>query len=71
MFFYILHLYVLLALYSICMAVFGANQGALFGVNQLSLIWLISIVLAVLLYWPTKWFSQYKHSSKKAWLRYL
>lgn len=71
MFFYILHLYVLLALYSICMAVFGPNQGVLFGVNQLSLIWLISIVLAVLLYWPTKWFSQYKHSSKKAWLRYL
>ena len=71
MFFYILHLYVLLALYSICMALFGPNQGALFGVNQLSLIWLISIVLAVLLYWPTKWFSQYKHSSKKAWLRYL
>lgn len=71
MFFYILHLYVLLALYSFCMAVFGPNQGALFGVNQLSLIWLISIILAVLLYWPTKWFSQYKHSSKKAWLRYL
>lgn len=44
---------------------------ALFGVNTLSLIWLISIVLAVVLYWPTKWFSQYKHSSKKPWLRYL
>jgi len=71
MFFYILHLYVLLALYSFCMAVFGPNQGALFGVNTLSLIWLISIVLAVVLYWPTKWFSQYKHSSKKPWLRYL
>lgn len=71
MFFYILHLYLLLALYSICMALFGPNQGTLFGVNQLSLVWLISVALVLLLYRPTKWFSRYKHSSKKAWLRYL
>lgn len=71
MFFYILHLYVLLALYSLCFMVFGANQGALFGVDHLSLIWLITLVLAVVLYWPTKWFSQYKHSSRKAWLSYF
>lgn len=71
MFFYILHLYVLLLLYSLCLKWFGANHGVLFGVNQLSTVWLISLVLAVLLYWPVKWFSRYKHSSKKAWLRYL
>lgn len=71
MFFYILHLYALLLLYSIAIWLFGANQGALYGVEHISSIWLISILLAALLYWPTRWFSRYKHSHKKPWLSYL
>jgi uncharacterized membrane protein len=71
MFFYILHLYALLLVYSMVLWLFGANQGALFGVDHISTIWLISTLLAVVLYWPTRWFSHYKHTTKKPWLRYL
>lgn len=71
MFFYIFHLYVLLILYTICSAIFGANHGAYFGVNDITWIWLITIVLAIVLYWPTKAFSNYKREAKKPWLKYL
>lgn len=71
MFFYILHLYVLLLMYSLAIVIFGPNHGQLLGVNSMLHVWLISIALAALLYWPTRWFSRYKHSSKKAWLSYL
>lgn len=71
MFFYILHLYVLLVLYSIAIWLFGANHGNLYGVDHISTIWLISLLLAVALYWPTLWFSRYKHTHRKPWLSYL
>lgn len=71
MFFYIVHLYALLLLYSVAILLFGANQGTLYGVSNISTIWLISVILAVLLYWPTRWFSRYKHTHKKPWLSYL
>lgn len=71
MFFYIFHLYVLLILYTICSAIWGTNQGRYFGVNDIAWVWLISTVLAVALYWPTKAFSDYKRIAKKPWLKYL
>ena len=71
MFFYILHLYVLLVMYQLGMQVWGANQGQYLGVSDISGIWLITIVLAVGLYWPTKKFSEYKRKANKPWLKYL
>ena len=71
MFFYILHLYVLLLLYSLVKAVFGTNHGDYFGVNDIAWIWLISAILAAVLYWPTKAFSRYKRKANKPWLKYL
>lgn len=71
MFFYILHLYVLLILYTVGNAIWGTNQGSYFGVNDITWVWLISVVLAVALYWPTKAFSDYKRVAKKPWLKYL
>jgi uncharacterized membrane protein len=71
MFFYIVHLYALLVLYAIGHAVYGANQGSYFGVDHIGWIWLIAAVLALTLYWPTKWFSQYKRATQKPWLKYL
>ncbi|MCB5226943.1 heparan-alpha-glucosaminide N-acetyltransferase domain-containing protein [Alishewanella sp. 16-MA] len=71
MFFYILHLYVLLVLYCIAIWLFGANYGQLYGVDHISTIWIISISLSIALYWPTLWFSRYKHNHKKPWLSYL
>jgi len=71
MFFYILHLYVLLLLYQLALWWWGPNQGSLFGVNHISSIWLISMLLAIALYWPTRWFSRFKHSRRIPWLSYL
>ena len=71
MFFYIVHLYALLALYAIGHGIYGANQGSYFGVDHIGWIWLIAALLALALYWPTQWFSAYKRKSKKPWLKYL
>ncbi len=71
MFFYILHLYVLLVLYRIALAVCGPNQGEGFGMEHMGWIWLTTVLLAVALYLPTKWFSLYKKRSQQAWIRYL
>ena len=71
MFFYILHLYVLLLLYSLAKLTFGANHGELFGVNSMGWIWLIAGVLIIVLYYPVKQFSEYKKHSTQAWIKYL
>ena len=71
MFFYILHLYVLLALHWLLLTLFGANQGDRFGMEHMGWIWLTSVLLAVALYYPTKQFSLYKKRSQQAWIRYL
>lgn len=71
MFFYILHLYALLLLNSIAIAVFGVNHGPLYNMADTSTIWLISILVVALLYWPTLWFSRCKHTYKKPWFSYL
>lgn len=71
MFFYILHLYVLLVLYRIVLAVCGPNQGEGFGMEHMGWIWLTTVLLAVALYYPTKQFSLYKKRSQQAWIRYL
>lgn len=71
MFFYILHLYVLLVMYAILVSVFGTNMGAYFGFSQMWHIWLTTIILAVVLYWPTKAFGRYKRTSDQAWTKYF
>lgn len=71
MFFYIVHLYLLLALYSVAVAVWGTNKGVYFGVDHVAYVWLISIVLAIVLYAPTRTFNNYKRRSTIPWLKYL
>ena len=71
MFIYILHLYALLIGYRILLATVGPNQGDLFGVDHFWIIWVLSIGLAAALYWPTKVFAQFKHSTDKAWVKYF
>jgi uncharacterized membrane protein len=70
MFFYLLHLYALLLLYSLLFWVFGANQGQLFGVSHIGWVWLIAVLLALLLYVPTRWFAAFKQRSRWRWIRY-
>ena len=71
MFFYIVHLYLLLVLYQLAMNFIGPNYGDVFGFTHIAYVWLVTVVLAVLLYFPTKWFSQYKHQSSQAWIKYF
>lgn len=73
MFYYLLHLYVLLIGYRVLLAVFGPNQGTRFGVDagQFPLIWLIWLGLVPLLYPPVKAFAAYKRRTHRAWVKYL
>jgi uncharacterized membrane protein len=71
MFFYLLHLYVLLGLQTLAVAWVGANHGARFGVDHIAWVWVIAVLLALLLYVPTRAFARYKRTSSQAWVRYL
>lgn len=69
MFFYILHLYVILIFHAIL--IFTINDGKIVEVNHVYQLWLISIFLAILLYFPTKKFSEYKAKSSSKWIKYF
>jgi uncharacterized membrane protein len=71
MFFYLLHLYALLIIYQLLLWQVGANQGALFGVPDIRWVWLMSAVLAMILYPPTRWFAAFKKRSNWRWIRYF
>lgn len=71
MFFYILHLYVILIGYKICMAIFGSNQGDLFGVEHTWQVWFIALLLAFALYFPTMLFARFKQKSTMGWTKYF
>ncbi|MGH8381295.1 DUF1624 domain-containing protein [Pseudomonas sp.] len=72
MFFYLLHLYVLKALYLIAVARWGLNQGGHFGFDQVADVWLCSLGLAIVLYYPTRWFAALKQQRRDiAWLKYF
>jgi hypothetical protein len=71
MFFYLLHLYTLMILYKIALAVFGLNHGTRFGADHVYWIWICAAVLAFVLYFPCRAFANYKRRSKRAWVRYF
>ena len=72
MFFYVLHLFVLQILYKIGYSMLGPNQGQYLSFSSVSYIWLAFIILTITLYFPTKWFAQYKQANKHiAWLKYF
>ncbi len=69
MFFYIIHLYVLVIFHGIL--IFTINKGKVVQVNYVYQLWLISIVLSILLYFPTKKFSNFKRMSKSKLIKYF
>ena len=72
MFFYLLHLYALKALYLLAVALFGLNQGSYFGFDAVWQVWLASLVLAAALYPAAGWFSRLKARRRDiAWLKYF
>ena len=72
MFFYVLHLFVLKVLYVIGYSLFGANQGQYLSFPNVGYIWIAFVILSIALYFPTKWFADYKQANKHiAWLKYF
>lgn len=72
MFFYILHLYVLKFLYLACNAIWGSNQGALFGFDSMYAVWLCTALLPLALYPAVRAFASFKSRRRDiAWLKYL
>jgi uncharacterized membrane protein len=71
MFYYLLHLYLLLGLQHLLVAVFGANHGERFGVDSVWPIWVLAVALMPLLYIPCRAFARFKRTSTQAWVRYF
>ncbi len=71
MFYYLLHLYLLLVLQHVLVALFGANHGARFGIDQFWPIWVVALVLMPVLYVPCRAFANFKRTSNQAWVRYF
>lgn len=72
MFFYILHLYVLKFLYLGAEAIWGANQGKVYGFEAVWMVWLCAVVLAAALYPAVRAFAAFKARRRDiAWLKYL
>lgn len=71
MFYYLLHLYLLLGLQHLLVAVFGANHGERFGVDAVWPIWVLAVALMPLLYIPCRAFARFKRTSSQAWVRYF
>ncbi|WP_448129751.1 DUF1624 domain-containing protein [Stenotrophomonas rhizophila] len=72
MFFYLLHLYVLKLLYVLAEARWGQTHGGYFAVDHVASLWVITAVLGLALYWPTRAFARFKARRRDlAWLRYL
>lgn len=72
MFFYIVHLYVLKGIYNIALHLYGPTKGAVYGVDNLSTVWIWVAILIPVLYFPTRWFAQLKQRRRDIWwLKYL
>jgi uncharacterized membrane protein len=71
MFYYLLHLYLLLAMQHVLVTLFGANHGARFGVDQLWPVWVVALILMPVLYVPCRAFANFKRTSNQAWVRYF
>ncbi|OFC69210.1 DUF1624 domain-containing protein [Alteromonas confluentis] len=71
MFYYILHLFILLVGYRIALNLVGPNYGDLFAFDHVWQVWLVAAVLALALYWPTKAFAKFKHNSTNPLVKYF
>lgn len=67
LFFYVLHLYIILGVYLLADFLGGGIAGSI----ELITVWFISITFSIVLYPFCKRFSDLKRSSKKPWMSYL
>ena len=71
MFYYLLHLYLLLVIGIVLTALLGANHGNRYGVEHIWQVWLLALLLMPVLYFPCRAFASYKRTSTQAWVRYF
>ena len=72
MFFYALHLAVLKLLYVIAFLIYGPSDGVYLAFPSVRYIWITFLILVFLLYFPTRWFANYKQANKHiSWLKYF
>ncbi|WP_306391886.1 DUF1624 domain-containing protein [Telluria beijingensis] len=72
MFFYILHIYVLRALYHVAYLIWGATHGVSFGLDDFNWVWLWYVILLPVLYVPTAWYARLKARRRDiGWLKYF
>jgi len=72
MFFYIMHMYVLRALYHLAYMIWGPTHGVSFGLDDFNWIWLWYAALLPVLYVPTAWYSRLKVRRRDIkWLKYF
>ena len=72
MFFYALHLAVLKLIYVIALAIYGPSDGIYLAFPGVGYIWGAFLVLVFVLYFPTRWFADYKQANKHiSWLKYF
>ncbi|MFC5462810.1 hypothetical protein [Massilia niabensis] len=68
LFYYLLHLYALLALQRVAAAALGLQRADVGSVWQ---VWMIAVLLAAALYWSTRRFGLYKRQSAGGWVKYF
>jgi len=78
MFYYLIHLAVLIFGYKLLLAIFGANQTGPTGVQRFGVgpdqfwaVWVVTIALWFILYFPTKWFGDFKRRTTIGWVKYF
>ncbi|WP_342754004.1 heparan-alpha-glucosaminide N-acetyltransferase domain-containing protein [Pantoea sp. MBD-2R] len=72
MFMYLLHLYLLKAMYLGALAVWGKNHGDGFGFNEVWQVAAGAVVLGVIIFWPVRAFAAFKARRRDIpWLKYF
>lgn len=71
LFFYLIHLYGLHLAARACLAIFGANQGEVFGVPNVGWVWAIAVLAAIPGWFACRWFAGVKRRSGQWWMKYL
>lgn len=71
MFFYVIHLLILLLGYELVLKLAGPNYGQLFAFDYVWQVWLCSVVLVAVLYLPTLAFARFKQRSSNPLVKYI
>lgn len=71
MFYYLLHLYVLLIIQNALVTLVGATHGTRFGVDEYLIVWPVSVLLIPVLYYPCRAFARFKRTTTQKWVRYF